>query len=91
MPGTVLGAVGTAVLQVLSVFGPRTLMPMGKARQGLGDPWVLGVGSRTREELGARCGCQRSENRLGLELAVETRVCFPQLSPPNALFSALFV
>ena len=44
-----------------------------------------------REELGARGGCQRSENRLGLELAVETRMCFPQLSPPDVLFSALFL
>lgn len=43
------------------------------------------------EELGARGGCQGSEKRLGLELAVETRVCFPQLPPPNALFSALFL
>lgn len=57
-----------------------------------GEGWaVLGVGSRTREELGARGGCQGSEKRLGLELAGETRVCFPQLPPPNALFSALFL
>ena len=40
-----LGTAGTAVLQVWSIFGPRALMPIGKARQGLGDLWVLGVGS----------------------------------------------
>lgn len=54
-----------------------------------GEGWaVLGGGSRTREELGARGGCQRSESRLGLALPVETRICFPPSSAPNAVFSS---